>query len=65
MVRIIAIRGREVLWPWLSDAMTDRGLIAMICAFAAHFDVLLPVIQLLALAMIFAELGRNYRSQLT
>ena len=65
MVRIIAIRGREVLWPWLSDAMTDRGLIAMICAFAAYFDVLVPVIQLLALAMIFAELGRNYRSQLT
>ena len=65
MLRIIAVKGRQVLWPWLSDVMTDRGLIAIICALAAYFDVLVPVIQLVALVIIFAELVRNYRSQLT
>ncbi len=65
MIRIIAVKGHQVLWPWLSDAMTDRGLIALICALAAYFDVLIPVIQLFALVIIFTELVRNYRSQLT
>lgn len=65
LIRIVALKGRAVLWPALSDAVTDRGTIATLCVVAALLEMLVPTLQALALWIIACELLRNYRAQLT
>lgn len=65
LIRIVALKGRAVLWPMLSDAVTDRGTIATLCVAAALLDILVPTLQALTLLIIASELLRNYRAQLT
>ncbi len=65
IVRIGEITDPRKPWPWVSQMLHDRGLLAAFALVSTSAGVLITAIQIVSVAIVFLELMRTYRAKLT
>lgn len=65
IIRISEVADARKPWPWMSQMLRDRGLLAIIAIIAVYYDALTTVIQSVSAILLILELVRTYRAKLT